>query len=307
MAASKSLRTLLLKCLLLALLVLVSYGGLLYLTLRSSMDQNDYFLANVDKMQRLVTTRPPRMIFIGGSNLAFGLDSAAVSKSWGMPVVNMGLSYDLGLKFMLDHAAPYLRQGDLVVVVPEYQHFFDKWFWGRMALLRLLFITDGPFRPLLYIPSNTWQEANSFLFNWKPEKYRVRDTKWGYNRHDFNQEGDEIGHLKQPDRAISFKQPLGVAINHQAISYLARFIAANNRRGITTLVVYPSLQESYYRANAVGIQRVAEALRAGGVPVLGSPQSFVFADNLFFDSIYHLNAAGRQLRTQRLIRLLHSQ
>ena len=33
-------------------------------------------------------------------------------------------------------------------------------------------------------------------------------------------------------------------------------------------------------------------------------QGFVFADNLFFDSIYHLNAAGRQLRTQRLIRVL---
>src|SRR5689334_933484 len=51
---------------------------------------DNYFLAAVDK-QRLVARQPsPRLIFVGGSSMAFGLDSAAVAQACGYHPVNMG-------------------------------------------------------------------------------------------------------------------------------------------------------------------------------------------------------------------------
>ncbi len=42
------------------------------------------------------------------------------------------------------------------------------------------------------------------------------------------------------------------------------------------------------------------------IPVIGSPRDFVYPGSLFFDTRYHLNAAGRELRTQAVIRILRS-
>ena len=40
------------------------------------------------------------------------------------------------------------------------------------------------------------------------------------------------------------------------------------------------------------------------LPVLGSPEDFVLDSANFYDTKYHLNATGRQLRTAKLIELL---
>ena len=41
-----------------------------------------------------------------------------------------------------------------------------------------------------------------------------------------------------------------------------------------------------------------------GVPVLGLPQDFMYEKDLFYDSIYHLNNEGIEIRTQQTLTLL---
>src|SRR5688500_9034323 len=53
---------------------------------------NDYGLATVLKHDRLARDVPRKIVFIGGSNLAFGMDSGMVEKATGLPVVNMGMN-----------------------------------------------------------------------------------------------------------------------------------------------------------------------------------------------------------------------
>jgi hypothetical protein len=44
---------------------------------------------------------------------------------------------------------------------------------------------------------------------------------------------------------------------------------------------------------------------SAGVPVLGSPQMFLYEDHsLFFDTPYHLTQRGKRIRTSQLIALL---
>jgi hypothetical protein len=37
------------------------------------------------------------------------------------------------------------------------------------------------------------------------------------------------------------------------------------------------------------------------IPVISHPEDYRFPQNLFFDTVYHLNADGRQARTKQLI------
>ena len=46
-----------------------------------------------------------------------------VQTHFGVQVANMGLHAGLGMNYMLYEIKPYLRQGDVLVVVPEYNQF----------------------------------------------------------------------------------------------------------------------------------------------------------------------------------------
>lgn len=66
------------------------------------MEQDGYLQAYNKKCQLLEDTPSPRIIFVGGSNLAFGLDSQRIKDSLNINVINYGLHAGIGLKYMID-------------------------------------------------------------------------------------------------------------------------------------------------------------------------------------------------------------
>lgn len=79
-----------------------------------------YFAALGDKHHLLEVARSPKIIFVGGSNLAFGLDSNLIESKFHRPVVNMGLCAPFGLRYLLEEVKDNVTAGDTIVLVPEY-------------------------------------------------------------------------------------------------------------------------------------------------------------------------------------------
>jgi hypothetical protein len=307
MADSKKPAILLLKYLAFVCFVALSYTGLLYASINKGQNSFSYLAANIDKMRLLSETTSPKMIFIGGSNLAFGLDSDKMRQAFGMPVVNMGLHAGAGLKFMLDQVNPHLKHGDVVVVAPEYSHFVGVFFYGESALLELATYSHNmaALKSMsLTSLGNTMLLSNVSIFAYKPEQFLNPHDQIAYTRNWFNNYGDVITHLTLPNRNFSTPHSLKTDINQISVQYLHDFIVANIDRGVTTVVVYPCLQRSYYRNNASTVSMIAKALSEKGIHVSSTQQDFVYNDDLFFDTIYHLNARGRQLRTEKMIQVL---
>jgi hypothetical protein len=88
--------------------------------------------------------------------------------------------------------------------------------------------------------------------------------------------------------------------------YLVRFfrlVEMFAKRGIRVLISYPSLEESFFAASEAFIRELDVALRAHkALTVISSPEDYAFPSDCFYDTGYHLNAKGRELRTARLIR-----
>lgn len=78
---------------------------------------DNYLAAAYDKDRRLRTTPGERIILVGGSNVAFSMDSRILEERYGLAPVNMGLQAPLGVRFMTRHVAEYVRSGDVVVVL----------------------------------------------------------------------------------------------------------------------------------------------------------------------------------------------
>jgi hypothetical protein len=103
------------KLLILLLLVIATMIIIILLPLSS----NSYNLAIIDKHKRLENTVTPRIVLAGGSNLAFGIDSALVQNTLDIPVINAGVTVGFGLGRILDDLVHFLNSGDILIAVPE--------------------------------------------------------------------------------------------------------------------------------------------------------------------------------------------
>ena len=62
----------------------------------------------------------PRIILLGGSAVAFGVDSTLMERELkGFHVVNFGMYAAIGTTVMLDLSESHQRDGDIVIVIPE--------------------------------------------------------------------------------------------------------------------------------------------------------------------------------------------
>ncbi len=92
-----------------------------------------YVNALIDKHVLLSEPREPKIVIIGGSNVAFGMDSRVLQEELGRPVVNAGLHAGIGLEYMLRDVEGYLSAGDVLVVIPEYDLLTDPAQGGSRA------------------------------------------------------------------------------------------------------------------------------------------------------------------------------
>lgn len=76
------------------------------------------------KDSRLKSTPSPRIIFIGGSNLSFGLNSQTIKDELNLNPINTAIHVNIGLNYMLSNTIQYVKRKDIIILVPEYEHFY---------------------------------------------------------------------------------------------------------------------------------------------------------------------------------------
>ena len=100
--------------------------------------QESYYAALPVKYDRIKQIEGKKIVVIGGSSVAFGVDSKLVEQELGIPCVNFGLYAAFGLKPMLDLSVDAIGQGDIVVIAPELSSQMFSEYVGYDFLLQAL-------------------------------------------------------------------------------------------------------------------------------------------------------------------------
>ena len=271
---------------------------------------NNYYLAGLDKSTLLQTQATPRLIFIGGSSMAFGVDSAFVAQRCGYHPVNMGLHLRIGFEFMLQEVEPFLRRGDVVVVSPEYDA-FERYYWSdpefvarmvecRPRLLRAL--SWRQFRGLLdkgYAHHLGRVARNALGF--RAQVLEDGDESAVYRRQSFDRNGDLVAHHGLPSEVFSdieFSYRATPA-SDAAIEHLNRFHANGRRQGVRVFFSHPPHEQRAFKLSSSAISRLEATLRARLVmPMLDTPEEMAFPREYFFDTASHLSLAGKHKRSE---------
>lgn len=309
----------------LALTIAIVLSGLLIGQFHTNLRDDSYLAAVLEKDRLIRNTPSPKIILVGGSNLAFGIDSKAIQDSLGLHVVNMGLYAKLGLKYMLAQVRPYIKPGDVVVVVPEYDQFYGEYANGDNTLntallyapadripdfIRSYSIIDVVLRPRVENARRSFLRAFAAAVG-KESTLFPPDTNTVYNRHSFNEYGDAVSHLDKkgmnPDSIYVKALPPLKDFNRATLKDLNSIASKARDEKAHAYFLFPSYIDRSYVINVGAIDSLRRKLAGGmDLQIVGSPKDFVMPKQYFFDTRYHLNREGREVRTLKMIEVLQT-
>jgi hypothetical protein len=259
--------------------------------------------AATTKDSLLKNTAGPRVIFIGGSNLSFGLNSQAIKDSLQINPINTSIHANIGLKYMLSHTLPFVKNNDAVVVAAEYSHFYNDYNGVSDELFRTLVDVGATknsqtstaqwFDMLGYIPRYA-------LTKFKPSEYFNYDATVVYNKNAFNVYGDVAVHWNLPKKNYT---PIIVQgnFNKAVIEALKDFELQLKSLGATLYISFPCLDEVSFDKSVQKINLVEQQLIQNNFKLLGNAVRYKMPKQLMYDACYHLTKEGVDRRTKLLI------
>lgn len=267
--------------------------------------EGNYQAALLDKVELLKNTEGPKMVLIGNSNLAFGIDSAQLEEAFGMPVVNMGLHGGTGNAFNEQAARLNVEEGDIYIICHTNYNDSDEiknpllaWITIENHLELYSFVRPKDWLSMVKAYPTYLRRCLTF---WRTGTGN-EETNDAYRRSAFNSYGDDYYPRPVSEENVDFSS---VKINHINETTAARLNELNTyltERGAKMVIAaYPVAvcettpsEQEYYDMG----KEMAEALDC---PVISDFRDYRYDTSYFYDTYAHLTDAGVQLRTKQLI------
>ncbi len=300
------MRTFILKC---VLFTAIATGVFLLVASRYQprLDAESDFMASIiDKHKRLNEVQGERMLLVGGSNWAFGINSERLQEKFNYQVVNMSIHAGLGLEFILNEAASQVKKGDVVLLCLEY----DLYNPANKSDIDLIEHTQ-----LFFPESKSYYQFNfaelssqRYTYFRKTVDKQVITPGTIYNRKNFNEFGDLVIPLdeKKKSKLIGSGKQWKTIRNIASVETFRKLADKCKEVGAELHLLFPCYPKTEFDKHKPGIRELKKKIKEelGFIHLVNEPGSFVYADKYFFDTIYHLTREGKELRTNTLIRLL---
>ena len=264
------------------------------------------------KVQLLCETEGKRIILVGGSSVAFGIDSTLLEQHFPeYRVINFGMYAALGTTVMLDLSEPYIREGDIVILMPEQQaqtlsDYFDAsvmWQGVDGACELLLSLTPEQQGMMLgYFPGFA---AQKFAWGLRGDMLQPEGV---YRRDSFNRHGDVVSEICSQNvmpGGFDTNTPIRfdpAIVTGEFIERVNAYAAAVTEKGAILWYGFCPMNASALETGS-DVDAFYDALQAQlTFPILGNPHNSILDAGWFYDTNFHLNASGKTVYTRNLIR-----
>jgi hypothetical protein len=266
-----------------------------------------HLFSKIDKDLLLKDSPSPRMILIGGSNISMSINSETLKDSLLLNPVNTGLSASLGLFYMLNHTREYIKEGDVIIICPEYSQFYDNLSIGTEDLIRVVLDVspmevfklraDQLLNGLKYIPRYAFTK-------YKFSEYWVNtsDNNEVYTRSSFNKYGDMTRHWNLGQKHFEPLEKIAAfSFDEEVLDFLENYKKEAERKGAQVYITFPAIHQASFVNQVEEIKIIYKKLKDAGFEILGTPDRYRMNSDVMFDTPYHLTKNGVDLRTRLLI------
>ena len=197
-----SLLQLIRKMILIIVLSLLFVALLFYLITHEAKFQQTYQSVIQRKYDHLMNTDERKIIIVGGSSTAFGIDAEYLEKMTGLKVVNLGLHAGFGNLFNTEIMKGNINSGDIVLLGYEYTLYtdcFEK--LGDVNLIQQAI--DNRIDMYSIIPVRNYPDVVGNIFQFAKSKYQGDYNVSGtYSSFSFDENGNMIPYMPSADYII---------------------------------------------------------------------------------------------------------
>ena len=305
-------KTLVTTCILFVIVLVLPVILLASLDVIIPPQYGESFLAGLGlKYDLLKSEKEPKIVIIGGSSTAFGIDSDLMEENLPFKVVNFGLYATLGTKLMLDLSRDYINEGDIVVIAPEldaqtlslYVNAESTW---QAAESNRAILTDIDFDNMSDMLGGYW----SYIAK-KAEHSRknISQSQGVYSLSSLDENGD-IDYAKETNTMLLGYDPNMIVdltedlISDEFIDYLNEYAAMAEKKGASCYFSFSPTNASALAEGTDDAKILAFFDYVGrklNFEVISDINDCIMEENYFYDTNFHLNNTGTTAHTIKLI------
>lgn len=253
----------------------------------------------------LVSTQSPKLIFSGGSNCLFGVDSETIEQALDIPVVDYCIQAGLPIGYLFREITPQVKQGDVVVLILEYGFYSDV--ENPEAVTSI--IDSYPVGISAMLPE-VWQNVpdltrrlalrrlNRLVSSGQASESVFKHTynRWGDGTYLLDYHNEIV--IDEENGTIPTENQISLEVLHQ----IQVFKQEVEKQGGMVYISYPSMWNRQFDPQATQAESLDQLLRSK-LPgmVISIPGEYVYRRPLISNTSYHLNREGRAIRTKQLI------
>lgn len=270
-----------------------------------------YYAQLAPMVERLKRAEGKKLVLVGGSNIAFGVDTAQLAAA--LPdytVCPMGLYAAVGTSAMLDLSAPYLGEGDIVVLAIEPSAQTFSTYFGANAFWKcaesdsslLLNVDESKHADLVGAYTEYLQERCEIV-----RSQRYPKAEGVYAKSSFDESCNMIYERAGNKMSVGFDTSAtvdfgGITLEEAFVTQVNEYIKRAERRGATVYLSFSPVNESALTEKwEKGLEQFYTlCAESFDCEIISDPEGYVMESGWFYDNNFHLNTAGSKLRTHRL-------
>ena len=293
------------------LLVVLLVASLLFnhFVITDLYNETSIFGAFPAKFERAKSIQEPKVILIGGSSTNLSFDSQLFETLSGQPTVNLSLTAAIPLRVYMNAVEQCANPGDTVILAMEYGYYSTDFFAvhetyaDMVALDSSLKCQDGfwgniEFAYTAFLRSYT-RVSDCLVFALK-DMMGVESSI--YVADSINEYGDFVLHQGKTPTYKSAGKLNGFTWYPEVLENIRLFMDRMAQQDIRVLFTYPPIDKGHftdYQQYCADVQRVT-AQYFTPERCLGTPFDFLYTQDLFYDTAYHLQYENRAIYTSDL-------
>lgn len=273
-----------------------------------------YYAALGRQYDRLVSVRDPKVILIGNSSVAFGMDSELFGSLYGKPMVSFGLYGTLGTRLMLTLSKTGVRRGDIVVIAPEFNADAFSMNYNTQAIWKSV---EGRADLLAHMEFELYDDliGGSLTFASTRMEYLTAGERpvndGAYRLENINEYGEIARGVRKGNilRSGYLDEPLLGGfdqIEPEFIDFVNKYIMECRLKGAQVYFACSPINgraaERQGITEDVLLDIYGQLAERIDCRLISDPTQYVYDYRYFYDTNLHLNDSGTVLRTVRLVR-----
>lgn len=265
-----------------------------------------------------------KIIILSGSNSLFGINSEIIRKELNLPVLNLGVSGGLDVRYLYFLLEKYIQKEDVVIMPLEYMRYFEtgytNWFVDNMMIWGADYIESlDAFELLKFILSvNPGRIISGVVAKFNDEIYvkntnailewesNFKNTKWqGYSVKSLNSNGeiniDSSNIIKKYDAYL----PREIEISKHFLYSFNKIKDLTLAKNASLFLTHPlTFKCKEYDLNDYETEKKLKIFSANllknNIHILFQPSVFHLDLKYAFNTTYHANKNGADIRTLNL-------